>query len=111
MEYSKEKLNFFKICDITVNNITEGLRTVFTEEWDKKFQTLLGRWQDSPKNGQDFEKQEPPASKRQNAKLLKIMGNGKTDEWDCTALCFGILYSSSIGTTLNPTVRKRKRPS
>ena len=105
MEYPKEKLNFFKICDITANIITEGLRTVFKQEWDKNYQTLLGRWQDSPKNGHDFEKQEPPASKRQNARFLKIMGNGKTEEWDCTALCFGILYSSSIGRKLSRTVR------
>lgn len=105
MEYSKEKLNFFKICGITVDIITEGLRTVFKQEWDKKFQTSLGRWQDSPKNGQDFERREPPASKRKHATVLKIMGNGNTDEWDCTALCFGILYSNSIGTTLNSTVR------
>lgn len=30
------------------------------------------------------------------------MISGKTDEWDCTGLCFGILYSNSIGTKLNP---------
>ena len=60
-----------------------------------------GKWNNTIQNGQDFEKQEPSKSKKRNAKLLSIMINGQTEEWDCTALCFGILYSNSIGTTLN----------
>lgn len=102
MDYSDENLNFFRVCDITANVITEGLRCVFKQEWDNKFQSTFGKWNDTIQNGQDFEKQEPSKSKKRNAKLLSIMINGKTEEWDCTALCFGILYSNSIGTTLNP---------
>ena len=103
MEYSVEHLNFFRICDITANIITEGLRSVFKQEWDKKYQASLGKWDDTSQNGHDFEKQETAASKKENKRLLNTMMNGKTEEWDCTALCFGILYSNSIGSTLNPT--------
>ena len=100
MEYSNEHLNFFRICDITANIITEGLRTVFKQEWDKKYNASLGEWKDSSQNGRDFENQEPPASKKKNARLLNTMKNGNTKQWDCTALFFGILYSGSIGKFL-----------
>ena len=103
MEYSNEHLNFFRICDITANIITEGLRTVFKQEWDKKYKVSLGEWKDSSQNGRDFENQEPPASKKKNARLLNIMKNGNTKQWDCTALFFGILYSVSIGKFLKGT--------
>lgn len=56
------------------------------------------------KNGQDFERQEPPASQKKNARLLNVMINGDSKEWDCTALFFGILFSSSIGKSLSPTI-------
>lgn len=106
MKYSEEHLNFFRICFIITNIVTKGLRTVFIREWDKKYRNLSGRWKDTPQNGQDFEKWEPLSSKDKNARLLNIMVNGKTDNWDSTALCFGILYSNSIGSTLNPAVRR-----
>lgn len=104
MEYSDEHLNFFRICDITANIITEGLRTVFKQEWDKRYMRYLGEWEDTLKNGKDFERQEPPASQKKNAKLLNIMINGNRKEWDCTALFFGILFSSSIGKLLSHTI-------
>ncbi|XP_020615798.1 uncharacterized protein LOC110053844 isoform X1 [Orbicella faveolata] len=104
MEYSDEHLNFFRICDITANIITEGLRTVFKQEWDKRYMGSLGEWEDTLKNGKDFERQEPPASQKKNARLLNIMKNGNRKEWDCTALFFGILFSTSIGTSLSPTI-------
>ena len=105
MEYSDEHLNFFRICDITANIITEGLRTVFKQEWDKKYKGTLGEWEDTLKNGKDFETQEPPKSQKKNARLLKIMIKGNRKEWDCTALFFGILFSGSIGTTLSSTMK------
>ena len=70
----------------------------------QEIQGFLGEWQDTLKNGQDFERHEPPASKKKNARLLNIMKNGNSKEWDCTALCFGILFSSSIGKSLSATI-------
>lgn len=104
MEYSEEHLNFFRICDITANIITGGLRTVFKQEWDTRYKASLGEWKDTLKNGQDFEGLEPPASKKRNAKLLNIMMNGNSKEWDCTALFFGILFSCSIGKFLSAVI-------
>lgn len=106
MEYSDEHLNFFRICDITANIITDGLRTVFKQEWDKKYMGSLGKWEDTLKNGRDFESHEPPASQKKNARLLNIMRNGNRKEWDCTALFFGILFSNSIGKSLSRTIHR-----
>ena len=105
MEYSDEQLNFFRICHITVNIITEGLRTVFKQEWDKRYMGISGIWEDTLKNGKEFEKEElHRASKTNNATLLSIMRNGNRKQWDCTALFFGILFSRSIGDFLNSTI-------
>ena len=105
MEYSDEHLNFFRVCDITANTITEGLRSVFKQEWDNKYQLTFGKWNDTPQNGQDFVNQETALSKKRNAKMLNMMINGQTEEWDCTKLCFGILYSNSIGAKLNAIIK------
>lgn len=64
MDYSDENLNFFRVCDITANVISEGLRCVFKQERDNKFQSTFGKWNDTIQNGQDFEKQEPSKSKK-----------------------------------------------
>ena len=106
-EYSDEHLNFFRICHITVDLIPKGLRTVFKQEWDRRYMGSLGEWKDTSKNGKDFERQEPFASQTENAKLLNVMRNGNRKEWDCTALFFGILFSRSIGKSLSPTINSQ----
>ncbi|XP_078363161.1 uncharacterized protein LOC144647256 [Oculina patagonica] len=107
MEYSNEQLNFFRICKITTDIITGGLRAVFKQEWDNRYKVSLGEWKDTLKNGQDFESHEPLASKKKNARLLNIMKNGNSNEWDCTALFFGILFSSSIGKSLSTAIKRQ----
>ncbi|XP_068705672.1 uncharacterized protein [Montipora foliosa] len=106
-EFTEEQLNYFRICFITTAVITEGLRTIFKQEWDSRYKAALGEWKDQPKNGLDFENQESPPSRKRNAKLLKTMVNGNTAEWDCTMLFYGILYSDCIGSSLNPLIRSR----
>lgn len=104
MEYSDEELNFFRICYITTNIVTEGLRHVFKEEWNRKYGLVLGDWHDTAKNGHDFYNQETIASRKRNKKLLSTMINGNCKEWDCTALFYSILYSGSIGASSSPPV-------
>ena len=102
MEYSDEELNFFRICYITTNIVTEGLRYIFKEEWNRKYELLLGDWQNTAKNGHDFYNRETLASRKRNKKLLSTMINGNCKEWDCTALFYSILYSGSIGASSCP---------
>ena len=105
MEYCQEQLNYFRLCYVAFNLVPVGLRQIFKNEWDFRYQTtLLGEWHDMPKNGSDFYKNESKASHNRNGRCLATIQNGDTAEWDCTSLFFAILYSDSIGTTLSPAV-------
>ena len=106
-EYTEKQLNYFRVCFITTEELTEGLRTIFKQEWDNRYATTLGEWKDEAKNGQDFKNGESPQKQAQprNRELLATMVNGNTAEWDCTMLFYAILYSDSIGRGLNAVVR------
>ncbi|XP_015747367.1 PREDICTED: uncharacterized protein LOC107327129 [Acropora digitifera] len=106
-EYTEKQLNYFRVCFITTGELTEGLRTIFKQEWDNRYATTLGEWKDEAKNGQDFKNGESPQKQAQarNRELLATMVNGNTAEWDCTMLFYAILYSDSIGRGLNAVVR------
>ncbi|XP_068688412.1 uncharacterized protein [Montipora foliosa] len=104
-EYTDEQLNYFRICFITTDVITEGLRTIFKQEWDNRYKATLGEWKDEPRNGLDFKNQESPRNQTRNARLLATMVNGNRAEWDCTKLFYAILYSDCIGRGLNAVVR------
>ena len=104
-EYTEEQLNYFRICFITTDVITEGLRTIFKQEWDSRYKATLGEWKDKPQDGQDFKNSESPVTRGKNSKYLTTMVNGNRTEWDCTMLFYGILYSDCIGSSLNPLIR------
>ena len=104
-QYTEEQLNYFRICCITTDVITEGLRTIFKQEWDNRYKATLEEWKDEPRNGLDFKNQESPRNQRINAGLLATMVNGNRAEWDCTMLFYAILYSDCIGRGLNAVVR------
>ena len=103
-EYTAEQLNYYRICYVVTDILTEGLRTIFKQEWDNRYKTTLGEWKDDPKNGLDFWNGESPRNRSRNARLLTTMKNGDRAEWDCTMLFYAILYSDCI-PGLNPTVQ------
>ena len=105
-EYTKEQLNYFRICYVTTDILTEGLRDIFKQEWDKKYKSTKEEWKDEPRNGLDFYNGESPKNQRRNAHLLVTMQNGSREEWDCTMLFYSILFSDSVGGSVNATVRK-----
>ena len=105
IEFTEEQLNYYRICYVVTDIITEGLRSIFKQEWDNRYKTTLGEWKDETGNGLDFKKCESPGNQRRNAKLLATMINGDRSEWDCTMLFYAILYSDSIGHGLNPVVK------
>ena len=104
-EYTEEQLNYFRICCITTGELTEGLRTIFKQEWDNCYTTTFGEWKDEAKNGQDFKNGESPRNQTRNKELLATMINGNTAEWDSTMLFYAILFSDCISGGLNTVVR------
>ena len=104
-KYTEEQLNFFRVCFITTEELTNGLRTIFKQEWDNRYGPTLGEWKDVAKNGQDFKNGESPGKQKINKKLLATMINGNRAEWDCTMLFYAILFSDCIGLSLNAVVR------
>ena len=104
LEYSTEQLNFYRICYVVTDVLTEGLRIIFKQEWDNRYRRTRGEWKDQPNNGLDFWNGESSRNRSRNARLLRTMKNGDTAEWDCTMLFYAILYSDCING-LNPTVQ------
>ena len=104
-EYSKEQLNYFRICFTTTDILAEGLREIFKQEWDKQHKLTTGEWKDEPRNGMDFYSGESARNQRRNAHLLATMQNGNREEWDCTMLFYALLFSDSVGPSLSATVR------
>ena len=103
--YTKEQLNYFRICHLVTNILPQGLRSIFKQEWDSRYQATLGEWKDTPQNGMDFYNRESPRSRTRNARLLETIKNRDRAQWDCTTLFFAILYSDSIGRGLGAAVR------
>ena len=95
-EYTDEQLNYFKICHVTTDILTEGLRTVFKQEWDSLYRTTLGEWKDDPSNGKDFYSQESLKNQMRNKHMLSTMIKGNRAEWDSTMLFYAILYSDCM---------------
>nr|XP_058964809.1 uncharacterized protein LOC131791482 [Pocillopora verrucosa] len=103
--YTKEQLNYFRICHLVTNILPQGLRSIFKQEWDSRYQATLGEWKDTPQNGMDFYNRESPRCRTRNARLLETIRNGNRAQWDCTTLFFAVLYSDSIGHGLGAAVR------
>ena len=104
IEYTEEQLNYYRICYVTTDVLTEGLRTIFKQEWDNRYKSTLGEWEDEPRNGLDFWNGESPRNRKRNGHLLTTMVKGDRAEWDCTILFYAILYSDCIHG-LNSTVK------
>ncbi|CAH3178591.1 unnamed protein product, partial [Porites lobata] len=105
-EYTKEQLNYFRICYVTTDLLAEGLRELFKREWDNQYKSKsLGEWKDLAQNGTDFYNGESLRNQRRNAHLLATMINGNRAQWDCTMLFYAILYSDCVGPYLASTVR------
>ena len=105
-EYTEEELNYFRVCYITTHIIREGLKELFKREWDRHHSPRFGLWQDTARNGQDFFRMETKKSRSKNSRLLSIIQNGNTEEWDCTCFIFAILYSDTLGSVISPAVAK-----
>ena len=77
-----------------------------TYVWDKLYKSTKREWKDDAQNGIDFYNAESPRNQTRNAHLLATMKNGNREEWDCTMLFYGILFSDCVGPGLSAVVRK-----
>ncbi|XP_066030788.1 uncharacterized protein [Pocillopora verrucosa] len=102
LTYTPEELNYFRICYVVTDIITDGLRIIFKQEWNKRHKTKFGEWKDKRKNGYDFWDGEKDENRKRNAQMLKTMKKGNTAQWDCSMLFYAILYSDCIGKWRNP---------
>ena len=102
-EYVDEQLNYYRICHVTTDILTEGLRTIFKQEWDGRYRTTLGEWKDDPSNGRDFYNAESRRNRKRNKHMLSTMIKGNRAEWDSTMLFYAILNSDCI-SSLNAVV-------
>ena len=95
------------MCYLVFDVVTNGLRVVFKREWDIRFKYTLGEWLDKPTSGREFHLKETSKKQMKHAHLLATMRNGNTEEWDITMLCYAIIYSDCIGSSLSPAVKSQ----
>ena len=102
---SEESRNYICMQNIVADVVSEGLKNVFKREWNSRYQASLGAWDDTSASGaQLFHSKK--ARKRPNMKdYQKNFQHGDTKQWDCSVLFDAILYSNSIGSTLNPIMK------
>ena len=98
-------MNYFRVCYIFYETVAHCLRTIFKQEWDKRYKAILGEWEDTPKNGLDFYHGESPKNQRRYARMLATMMNGNRESWDILMLIYAILHSDSLGSGLSEPVR------
>ena len=66
-EYTKEQLNYYRICYVATDILPESLRSIFKQEWDNRYTATMGEWRDEPRNGMDFYNAKSPRNQRRNA--------------------------------------------
>ena len=103
--YSEEQLNYFRVCHIATDILPQALRLLFKQEWDNRYKTTLGEWNDTPQNGLDFKNGESADNQSRNAEQLLTMVNGNRAQWDCTMLFYAILHSDSIRPGLSKLIK------
>lgn len=103
--FTKNQLNFFRVCHLVTNVLPCELGNIFVQQWNLLYASTHGTWCNTPQNGQAFLSMESGSNKKRNGELIRTMKNGNTKEWDCTMLFYALLYSSSVGENLDSEMR------
>ena len=102
---SDENRNLIYMHNIITDAISKGLRNVFKSEWDSRYQVSFDAWDDTSASGvQLFHRENCRSRPNKNVYQSKFQ-HGDTNQWDCSVLFDAIIYSNSIGSTLNPKIK------
>ncbi|XP_028414916.1 uncharacterized protein LOC114538004 [Dendronephthya gigantea] len=100
---SEERQNFIRADYIVSDVVRKELRSFFIQEWNKRYQASRGAWDDTNVSGSHLFNLEKSRARGIKPMLQSKFKHGDTNDWDCTALFGAILFSKSIGASLNPT--------
>ena len=103
---NEEEQNYICMEKIVNDVVSNGLRKVFKQEWNNRYQPTFGAWDDTNVSGQQlFHIEKTRSRPNKNAYQAKFQ-NGDTNQWDCSVLFDAILYSNSISkSSLNPRIQ------
>ena len=102
---NEESRNYICMQTIVTNVVSEGLRKVFKQEWNTRYQASLGSWDDTNVSGQQLFHAEKTRARPNKKEYQSKFQDGNTSQWDCSVLFDAILYSKCIGSSLNPTIK------
>ena len=102
---NEEEQNFICMEKIVNDIVSKGLRSVFKQEWNSRYHSSFGAWNDTSASGQQLFHREKNRSRPNKNVYQAAFQHGNTHDWDCSVLFDAILYSKSIGQAgLNPTI-------
>ena len=102
---SEEGRNYSCMDSIVTDVASKELRKMFIREWNSRYQASFGKWDDTNVSGNQLFHLERSRARPNKNTLQSKFQDGDTNEWDCTVLFDAILYSNSIGTSLNLTIK------
>ena len=102
---NEESRNYICMQTIVTDVVSEGLRNVFKQEWNTRYQASLGAWDDTNVSGQQLFLAEKRRTRPSKNMYQSKFQHGDTSQWDCSVLFDAILFSNSIGSSLNPTIK------
>ena len=102
----EEEQNYMCMEKIINDIVCKALRNVFKQEWDSRYQSKMGAWDDTSASGKQLFHFEKSRSRPNKNVYQAAFQHGNTNQWDCSVLFDAILYSKSIGqASLNPTIK------
>ena len=102
----EEEQNYMCMEKIVNDIVCKALRNVFKQEWDSRYQSKMGAWDDTSASGKQLFHLEKNRSRPNKNVYQAAFQHGNTNDWDCSVLFDAILYSKSIGqASLNPTIK------
>ena len=102
---NEEEQNYICMDKIVTDIVRKGLRSIFKQEWNFRYQASFGAWDDTSVSGQQLFNLEKSRSRPNKNTYQTAFQHGNTNHWDCSVLFDAILYSKSIGQAkLNPTI-------
>ncbi len=103
---NEEGQNYICLEEIVNDFVSKGLRKIFKQEWNYRYQARSGAWDDTNVSGQQLFHIEKTRSRPNKNVYQAKFRHGDTNQWDSSVLFDAILFSNSIGkASLSPTIQ------